>query len=589
MAVGLQTATALLDIVGVLLTGLVGAVTVSAIQSTAPPPQIMSLANSFGLGDLSTTSLVVVLAGAAAVILLGKTIVSGLLTRRILVFLANRQAMVSARLTQALLSQPITFLHRRSSQESSYALIQGAAAATMQVLGQTSVAISEIALLVLMAATLFALDPWITIGCVLFFGLLAWLLQRALGSWAYKVGMQQGLADIASLNTIQSALATYREISVLGRRPQFVHEIQEQRWRAARVAADSQLIGLIPKYLLESALVVGGFILAGFLFGTRDAVQAVGTLALFIAAASRVMPSLLRLQTATLALRGIAGAAAPTFSLADELGNPLELPEAPLSSDVVRDMVGSAREDFVPRVIVDGVTFTYPGATVPAISEASLTVPAGSSVALVGRSGAGKTTLADLMIGVLPPERGKVEIGGCTPSGAFTRWPGGIAYVPQQVVLLNGSIRSNVALGIPADAIDDELVWSALERAQLRGMLAERPLGLDTEVGEHGVKLSGGQRQRLGIARALYSRPRLIVLDEATSSLDVETEHLISSVIASMQGDVTLIIVAHRLSTVLEADQVVYLDGGRIRAVGSFGHVRDSVPDFDRQARLLGL
>jgi len=164
-----------------------------------------------------------------------------------------------------------------------------------------------------------------------------------------------------------------------------------------------------------------------------------------------------------------------------------------------------------------------------------------------------------------------------------------MAYVPQEVSVLNGTIRSNVALGLPEDSISDDLVWEALQRAHLADMLRAEREGLDTVVGEHGVRLSGGQRQRLGLARALYTRPRLMVLDEATSALDAETERAVSDALQELEGDVTLVIVAHRLATIRHCTQVVYIEQGRIEAIGSFDHVRSSQPNFDRQAQLLGL
>jgi ABC-type multidrug transport system fused ATPase/permease subunit len=189
----------------------------------------------------------------------------------------------------------------------------------------------------------------------------------------------------------------------------------------------------------------------------------------------------------------------------------------------------------------------------------------------------------------MEPQSGTVTISGVSPREAINRWPGAIAYVPQAVALVEGTVRENVALGLPRDLIDDELVWDALNRAHLADFLSESREGLDTKIGERGFRLSGGQRQRLGIARALYTRPRLLVLDEATSALDAETEQSIVQTLDELEGQVTTITVAHRLATVRRADQMLYLEGGRITARGTFDEVRAQVADFDRQAALLGL
>ena len=164
-----------------------------------------------------------------------------------------------------------------------------------------------------------------------------------------------------------------------------------------------------------------------------------------------------------------------------------------------------------------------------------------------------------------------------------------MAYVPQEIAIINGTVRQNVAMGLPDHLAHDDRVWEALERARLADFLLTSREGLDTVVGEHGVKLSGGQRQRLGIARALYTRPRLLVMDEATSALDADTEAAVTETFSTMSGEVTLVIIAHRLATIRYCDQVAYLSHGRLVASGSFADVRTEVPDFDRQAQLLGL
>jgi ABC-type multidrug transport system fused ATPase/permease subunit len=207
----------------------------------------------------------------------------------------------------------------------------------------------------------------------------------------------------------------------------------------------------------------------------------------------------------------------------------------------------------------------------------------------VGSSGAGKSTIVDLILGILDPDSGTISISGATPRNAFRQWPGAVAYVPQDVHIFNGSIRENIALGYEPTSISDELMMGALEKAQLLDYVRTLPEGLDSQVGDRGTRMSGGQRQRLGIARALLTKPRLLVLDEATSALDGETESNISEGVQSLKGDVTLVIIAHRLSSVRNAGKVIYLHEGRVVSTGTFDQVRASVPDFDRQASLMGL
>jgi ABC-type multidrug transport system fused ATPase/permease subunit len=293
-----------------------------------------------------------------------------------------------------------------------------------------------------------------------------------------------------------------------------------------------------------------------------------------------------------LSIRGASGTAAPTFRLAEDLGLPLDTPEAVEAAETretLQRVLRLGHPGFRPRIALRDVAFTYPGADTPAIHGLDLTVAEGMSVALVGRSGAGKSTLADLILGVLKPDRGTVTVAGRPPGEAIRLWPGGIAYVPQEVMLTNDSIRANVALGLPLDTADDDLVWEALRRANLEDLVRTLPEALDTQVGERGLRLSGGQRQRIGIARALFTKPGLLVLDEATSALDAETEQAISEMLRKLDEDVTTVIVAHRLSTIRHADLVMYLDDGVALATGTFDEVCERIPALQRQAELMGL
>jgi ABC-type multidrug transport system fused ATPase/permease subunit len=223
------------------------------------------------------------------------------------------------------------------------------------------------------------------------------------------------------------------------------------------------------------------------------------------------------------------------------------------------------------------------------LSDLSLNLIKGSATAIVGPSGAGKTTLVDILLGVLQPDDGEVTISGLKPLAAISKWPGAIAYVPQDVALSNGTFRENLTMGYPINLAPDELCWDALRVAQLESFVRDLPLGLDQPAGERGTNLSGGQRQRLGIARAMLTKPKLLVLDEATSALDGQTELDISNAINDLKGIVTVVMIAHRLSTVRNSDQVVYMDKGKIIAKGKFEEVRKAVPDFDNQAQLMGL
>lgn len=589
LAAAVQMATSLLDLVGVVLLGMVGSLAVSASSDQPPPAPITKALSHLGLTGLSTGALIAGLASTAAVLLLTKSVLSPLLIARSMRFLARREALVSTGLADSLFSRPLTFVQQRSSQQTAVALINGVNAATTQVLGQLVIAAAEAALLAVLAITLFGVNPPVALAAVAFFGLLSVGMQRMLGHRATAFRGRRRKADLASLVAVQEAAGAYREITVADRRALYVDRIRGLRTRATGAGASSQIITMLPKYVAEAALILGAFVLAAVLFTSQPMAVAAGTFAIFLAAATRIMPALLRLQSAALAIRGAAGEAAPTFALADALDySGVETHrESPSGSIYVPQPGGYP--DFAPSISLRDVTFTYPSSEGPALRGVSLDISAGHSLALVGSSGAGKSTLADVILGVLTPQEGDVAVGGLPPREAVRRWPGGIGYVPQDVMLSNDSLRANVALGIPGEFVDEGSVWDALRMAHLDEFVRALPEGLDTQIGERGLRLSGGQRQRLGIARALFSRPRLLVLDEATSALDAETEQAITGMLDELGDTVTTVVVAHRLSTVRHCDLVAYLEDGQILAAGKFTDVRALVPALERQATLMGL
>jgi ABC-type multidrug transport system fused ATPase/permease subunit len=329
-------------------------------------------------------------------------------------------------------------------------------------------------------------------------------------------------------------------------------------------------------------VILGGVAIAGFQFLINDASRAVATLAIFIAAGTRIAPAVLRVQQGAIQIKGNLAVATPSLDLIDELENTNLLK----SSD---SEFRTNHEGFIASISIRNCFFQYPGAIKPAVNDASIEVKKGEVVVFVGSSGAGKSTIVDLLLGVLEPDIGTISISNSSPRKVFEEWPGAVAYVPQDVLIFNGTIRENIALGFEPTSIPEEALLDALEKAQLLDYVRTLPGGLDSEVGDRGARMSGGQRQRLGIARALLTQPQLLVLDEATSALDGETESNIAEGVQSLRGDVTVVMIAHRLSSVRNADKVIYLHEGRVEFVGTFEEVRAAVPDFDRQASLMGL
>ena len=571
-----------LDLLGVVAIGLLGALSVTGLQSHTPGDRVSSALRVLHISESPFQSQATILGVGAVLLLVGRTVLSIFFTRRILFFLSRRGAMISANLISRLLAQPLLTVQAKTTQETLYAVTRGVELIVLQVLATGVVLVSDLSLLLIMAIGLFAVDPTTAIGTFAVFSLIGYFLYRFMHVRAGALGSKSSELNITSNEKIVEVFGSYRESVVRNRRDYYAREIGKLRFALADTSAEINFLPYVSKYVIETTVVLGALLIGAAQFILQDATHAVATLAIFLAAGTRIAPAVLRVQQGSITIRGSIGQAFPTLDLIDVLGN------SPMIENV-DDTVDIVHEGFESEIKVKNVTLTYPSKPNPAISDITLTIPSGASVAFVGPSGAGKTTIIDVLLGVLNPDKGNVLISGLSPLLAVAKWPGAVSYVPQDVVISAGTIRENVALGYPAKEATDELVMSALKVAHLHEFVLNLPEGLDTQVGERGAKISGGQRQRLGIARAMFTHPHLLVLDEATSSLDGETEASISDAIHALRGSTTVVMIAHRLSTVRNADIVVYLSEGKVLATGTFNEVRNTVPDFDRQAKLMGL
>lgn len=599
VAVLLQMATTLLDLAGVMLFGVVGILATALAKDASLPEGVQSALDLVGLGGLSASQAALTVAVVAAGLLITKSVLTLLIARRVTRFLARCAAQTSARMSAEFFSLPLVRIQHRPSQESAFALNHGTSAAIIDILNNSTVVLVELTLMCLMAFGLLLVDPLVAAGAILYFGLIAMTLTRWLAGWAGRTGREVAETEVAAMAAVQDGIDTFREATVAGHQEFYARRFRDLRWIGSRAASDQRFIVQIPRYGLDIALVVGSCLLVSILMSTQSIDQAVGTLAVFLAAASRVLPSLLRLNGARLSIHSVKHRAQYAFDMQSYLrsqareatGIRAVTASAPTATPPVSVSDSAMHERDRPPITLDvrQLTVRYPEASERALDDVSFFLPAGASLALVGPSGAGKTTLADAILGIVDPSSGGVLVGGLSPRDFISAHPGQLAYVPQSVALVSGTVRENVALGVEPEDIDDEEVWAALESARLAGFLKDSRDGLDTAIGERGVMISGGQRQRLGIARALYSRPRLLVLDEATSALDAETENLITSTLDSLSSSVTTVTIAHRLATVRSSDLVLYLEAGRVLARGTFDDVRTELPQFDRQAQLLGL
>ncbi len=572
-----------MDLLGVAIIGILGALAISGVQSSKPGNRVNFVLSSLHIENQSLQMQGAILGGTAALVLIARTAFSITFTRRTLFFLSRRGALISSDLISRLLSKSLLTIQERSTQEMLYAVTHGVGIIVLGIIGTGVIVISDVSLLIVLFVGLFIIDPVLACSTSLVFTAIGFVLYRLMNVRARNLGVTNTRLSILSSEKILEVLNSYRESVVRNRRSYYVSEIKKTRLEISDTIAEMQFMPNVTKYVIETTVILGALIIGAVQFLMQDAIHAIATLSLFLAAGTRIAPAVLRIQQNGLQIRSNLGIAQPTLKLIDELG------QSDPDSELAIDELDLVHKGFVPKIEITDISFRYPNAASDAISGVTLNIAPGSTVAIVGSSGAGKTTLIDVILGVLPIENGEIRISGESPAGVVSKWPGAIAYVPQDVMISNGTVRQNIALGFPIETASKENVELALTISQLHDFVSGLPQGIDTEVGEKGSRISGGQRQRLGIARAMFTNPLLLVLDEATSSLDGETEANIAEAIRNLKGKVTVVMIAHRLSTVREADQVVYMESGKIIAAGTFDEVRNSVSNFDRQAQLMGL
>ncbi len=578
----IQITLSFFDLLGVALVGVLGALSVNGVQSKPAGVRVSKVLNWLHLDGQQFQAQVAILAALAASILVLKTFANVYLTRKVMFFLSRRGATISGMLADKLLRQSLLSIQEKPTQDTVYALTGGVTSITMGVLSTAAGMLADAALLIILFLGLVIIDPGVAISTLLIFAIIGFILYWLQQKRAKNLGRLLSELNIQSNEKIIEVLSSYRELVVRNRRQHYANEILKLREKLADAQAEISFLPQVSKYVIETTVIVGTVVISGIQFLLQDASHAVATLTVFLAAGSRIAPAVLRFQQGAISIKSNIAASEPTLNLLEKLRNTATLE----STDQEVDFIHSG---FVPSVTLSNVSFTYPGADKPALNEINLKLDEGAFIAIVGPSGAGKTTLVDILLGVLEPDSGLVLISNQKPSSAMERWPGAVGYVPQDVLIVSGSLRENVVLGYPVEDKFEQEIVEALEIASLGNFLKNSEKGIDYQVGERGSRLSGGQRQRLGIARALYTKPRVLVLDEATSSLDGASESEITDTIKNMRGKTTVITIAHRLSTVREADSLIYMEAGKILFQGTFDEVRQTIPNFDHQASLMGL
>ena len=423
-------------------------------------------------------------------------------------------------------------------------------------------------------------QPLVALTAVVYLGILGaflffWVTRRA--RQAGQVALRYSLRSSRLITEMVGAL---KEVTLRDKSQEAADVVRSNRRRTTQARSNSQFLGQVPRFIVEAGL-VGGFVLVALVgFATGGVTEATTAVALFGIAGFRMAPSIVRFQS-------IVSQLANSEPHARRVIAEIERSEAS-SEGAPHPSEARSLSDKPTALSLNDVSFSYNAGATNALSDIKLEIAFGSTVAFVGSSGAGKSTIVDLLLGLMPPTSGTVSVDG-VPLQQLTRsWRSRVAYVPQDVSLFDATVAQNVALTWTND-FDSDKVREALRQAQLLETLEAREGGIHAKVGERGLTLSGGQRQRLGIARALYAEPLFLVMDEATSALDTATEAAVGDAIRNLKGSMTIVTVAHRLSTVKEADQIFFMRDGFLIESGTFDELIAKVPDFAKQAKLAGL
>ena len=573
---------AFLDLFGVALIGVTSALLIRGVQGLPAGDQVASLLQGLNLVELPQRTLLILLGCTAIFFFILKTILSVYLLRKTLRYMSVRNAQISSSLVAKMLNRPVEKIFSKSIQHQIYNVTGGVERLVGYVVTSLVFIASDLVLILVILVGLMLVDPITSIGTFFIFSGIALLLYFLLHKRVATLSSKNAYETILFNQKIYESINSFRDLFIKGGREFYVNEIRSTKMRLAGYDAEISFIPHISKYTIEVSVILGIAVITGIQFYLFDSNRAIAVISVFLAASTRIAPALIRLQQNMILVKSGLSGARPTFDLIDELIGVKEL-------ERLETVISTNHLGFSPKLKLSNLTFAYSDAVDETIQNISLDITPGRFIALVGPSGGGKSTLIDLILGLLAPSSGSIMISDLIPIDAIKKWPGSIGYVPQEVFVENSTVKENICLGFNPSSVSDDLVWQALQLADLSDFVKGLDGQLSYKISDAGTNLSGGQRQRLGIARALLTKPKIVIFDEATSALDAETENRVSESILKLTGDCTVIFIAHRLSVVRSADMIYYIDKGKIINQGTFEELRTLNADFNNQANFMGI
>jgi ABC-type multidrug transport system fused ATPase/permease subunit len=582
LVLGINTFLAFLDLIGVALIGVATATLIRGLQSLEVGDQVSRFLELLNLDGMPQKTLLITLVCSAVFFFILKTILSVYFLRRTFRYMSTRNAQISSSLVSKMLNRPIEKIFDNSIQHQIFNVTSGTEKLISGVVTNLVIITSDLVLLSVILAGLMLVDPITSIGTFLVFTSIAFLLYLLLHKRVTVLNNNNAYLSIYFDQKISEGINSFRDLFIKGGREYYANEMRKTKTQLAAYDAEIKFIPNISKYTIEITVIFGIAIISAIQFYLFDSNRAIAVISVFLAASTRIAPAIIRLQQSFIQVKSGLAAAKPTLDLIEELSDISEL-------ETTESVIGTSHLGFIPELVIENLEFKYSNADINTVNNISVRVNAGKFIAFVGPSGGGKSTLIDLLLGLLAPSAGIIEISGLTPIKAITKWPGSIGYVPQDVFIENSTVKENVCLGFNPESVSDDLVWQALQLAELSDFVKGLEGQLSYRISDAGKNLSGGQRQRLGIARALLTKPKIVIFDEATSALDAETENRVSESILKLTGECTVIFIAHRLSVVRSADMIYYIDKGKIINQGTFEELRSINADFNNQANFMGI